>query len=225
MEVEHQAAGQVAGSQTRPKSPGPAVAGLDAGWAVNTAENEAALAGVKVAGFSGTMEIERLSCAADQAAKIQARPGSPTPAAAGIDADSAALRVPESSMCGTPDPYEEMNMDSVTQCVGALREAAAVNFPECRGPELGASAAWNPMRAAESTSDGENESAYAKTQGSQSGLTWRPRHLEKGRLTSQTNAERLVGWLVPPGQNRRASRRRSSTPALSASLLTHGQTW
>ena len=34
MKVEHQAAGQVAGSQTRPKSPVPAVAGLDAGWAV-----------------------------------------------------------------------------------------------------------------------------------------------------------------------------------------------
>ena len=64
-------------------------------------------------------------------------------------------------MCGTPDPYEEMSMDSVTQCVGALREAAAVSFPGCRGPELGASAAWNPMRAAESASDGDNESAYA----------------------------------------------------------------
>ena len=38
MEVEHQAAGQVAGSPTRPKSPVPAVAGLDAGWAVKTAK-------------------------------------------------------------------------------------------------------------------------------------------------------------------------------------------
>ena len=47
MEVEHQAAGHVAGSQTRPKSPVLAVAGLDAGWAVKTAENQAALAGVK----------------------------------------------------------------------------------------------------------------------------------------------------------------------------------
>ena len=94
-------------------------------------------------GLSGTMEIERLSHAADQAAGIQTRPRSPTPAATGLDADSAALRVPESSMCGTPDPYEEMNMDSVTQCVGALREAAAVNVPECRGPELGAASAPN----------------------------------------------------------------------------------
>ena len=55
MKVEHQAAGHVAGSQTRPKSPVPAVAGPDAGWAVKTAENEAALAGVKAAGLSGTM--------------------------------------------------------------------------------------------------------------------------------------------------------------------------
>ena len=34
------------------------------------------------AGLSGTMEIELLSCAADQAAGIQTRPRSPTPAAA-----------------------------------------------------------------------------------------------------------------------------------------------
>ena len=67
-----------------------------------------------------------------------------------------------------------------------------------------------------------------------SGLTCRPRHLEKGGLTSQTNAERLVGLEeVPPGQNRRALRRRLSekhtdqwtAPAPSASFLTHGQTW
>ena len=66
IEVEHQAAGQVAGSQTRPESPVPAVAGLDAGWAVKTAKKEAALAGVKAACLSGTMEIERLSYAADR---------------------------------------------------------------------------------------------------------------------------------------------------------------
>ena len=95
------------------------------------------------AGLSGTMEVERRSYAVDQAAGIQSRPRSPTPAATGLDADSAALRVPESPMCGTPDPYEEMNMDSVTQCVGALREAAAVNAPECWGPELGAASASN----------------------------------------------------------------------------------
>ena len=77
IEVEHQAAGQDAGSQTRPKSPVPAVAGLDAGWAVKTAKKEAALAGVKAAGLSGTMKIERLSYGADQAAGIQARPRSP----------------------------------------------------------------------------------------------------------------------------------------------------
>ena len=52
-------------------------------------------------------------------------------------------------------------MDSVTHCVGALREAAAVNVPECKGPELGAASAWNPMRAAESACDGENEYAHA----------------------------------------------------------------
>ena len=77
MEVEHQAAGQVAGSQTLPKSRVPAVAGLDAGWAVKTAKKKAALTGVKAAGPSGTVEIERLNCAADQAAGIQARPRSP----------------------------------------------------------------------------------------------------------------------------------------------------
>ena len=77
VEVEHQAAGQVAGSQTRPESPVPAVAGIDAGWAVKTAKEEAALAGVRAAGLSGKMEIERLSYAADQAARIQARPRSP----------------------------------------------------------------------------------------------------------------------------------------------------
>ena len=86
------------------------------------------------AGLSGTMEVERRSYAVDQAAGIQSRPRSPTPAATGLDADSAALRVPESPMCGTPDP---------SQCVGALREAAAVNAPECRGPELGAASASN----------------------------------------------------------------------------------
>ena len=76
-EVEHQAAGQDAGSQTRPKSPVLAVAGLDAGWAVKTASNQAALAGVKAADLSGTMKIERLSYEADQTAGIQARPRSP----------------------------------------------------------------------------------------------------------------------------------------------------
>ena len=65
-------------------------------------------------------------------------------------------------------------MDSVTQCVGALREAAAVNVPECRGPELGASAAWNPMRAAEIASGGEDESAHAAgSKREDSGLTKR----------------------------------------------------
>ena len=76
IEVEHRAAGQVAGSQTRPKSLVPAVAVLDAGWAVKTAKKKAALASVKAAGPLGKMEIERLSYAADQAAGIQARPRS-----------------------------------------------------------------------------------------------------------------------------------------------------
>ena len=46
---EHQAAGQVAGSQTRPRSPIPTAdhAGLDADLAAKMAEKEAALGGVK----------------------------------------------------------------------------------------------------------------------------------------------------------------------------------
>ena len=58
------------------------------------------------AGLSGTVDVERLKNAADQAAGIQARSRSPTLAATGLDADSAALRVPR---------------DSVTQCVGENR--------------------------------------------------------------------------------------------------------
>ena len=46
----------------------------------------------------------------DQAAEIQARPRSPTPTATGLDADSAVMRVPESSTCGTPHLYEETNL-------------------------------------------------------------------------------------------------------------------
>ena len=110
---------------------------------------------MEAAGLSGKMEIERPRNAADQAAGIQARSRGPTPAASGRDADLAALRVPESSMGGTPDPYEEMNMHSVTQSVGALREAAAVNAPECRGPELGTSSAWNPTRDTATPASGE----------------------------------------------------------------------
>ena len=99
IEVEHQAAGQVVGSQTRPKSLVPAVAGLDAGWAVKTAKKEAALASVKAAGLSGTMEIERLSYAADQAAGIQARPRS-SPRHRGATAGATAEKLEEHQATG-----------------------------------------------------------------------------------------------------------------------------
>ena len=52
------------------------------------------------AGPSGTMEIERPRYAAEQPTGVQARPRCPIPTATGLDADLAAMRVPESSMRG-----------------------------------------------------------------------------------------------------------------------------
>ena len=54
------AAWQAARSHARPRSPVPAIASLDVDRAVKTAEKEAALAGVKAAGLSGTMEVKCL---------------------------------------------------------------------------------------------------------------------------------------------------------------------
>ena len=179
IEVEHQAAGQVAGSQTRPKSLVPAVASLDADRAVKTAEKEAALAGVKAAGLSGTVEIECLRYAADQAAGIQARPRSPTPTATGLDADSAVMRVPESSACGTPCLYEETNLAHtvkvsndmrIGRSAGTWADLVGTESEDMDGKEKRAD---GQSTAAESASNGENESPAADSEREDSWLTQR----------------------------------------------------
>ena len=44
--------------------------------------------------------------------------------------------LPESSVRGTPDQYEEINLGSVARCVRALGGAVQVNVPEVKRPEL-----------------------------------------------------------------------------------------
>jgi len=48
-----------------------------------------------------------------------------------------ALGVPEYTMFGVPDLYEEKNMDSVTKCLFALGGAIQTSVPGFRGPKLG----------------------------------------------------------------------------------------
>jgi len=48
-----------------------------------------------------------------------------------------ALGVPEYAMFGTPDLYEEKNMDSVTKCIFTLGGAVQTHVPEFSGPKLG----------------------------------------------------------------------------------------
>jgi len=45
--------------------------------------------------------------------------------------------VPESSMFGTPDLYEEKNMGSVIKCIDQFGGAVQVHCPEFTGPKLG----------------------------------------------------------------------------------------
>jgi hypothetical protein len=47
------------------------------------------------------------------------------------------LGVPEFAMFGTPDLYEEKNMDSVTKCLFTLGGAVQTHVPEFSGPKLG----------------------------------------------------------------------------------------
>lgn len=47
------------------------------------------------------------------------------------------IGVPEYAMFGTPDLYEEKNMDSVTKCIFTLGGAVQVHVPEFSGPKLG----------------------------------------------------------------------------------------
>jgi len=47
------------------------------------------------------------------------------------------LGVPEFAMFGTPDLYEEKNMDSVTKCIFTLGGAVQTHVPEFSGPKLG----------------------------------------------------------------------------------------
>ena len=119
MEVErtrHRCIGAIAGKPQEHQAVQSAVSefdGLKLGNEVESEANDVRRDKAKFdqsAGLLGTVEIERLRYAADQAARIQARPTSPIPSATGLDADLAATRVPESSMCGTPDLYEEMNL-------------------------------------------------------------------------------------------------------------------
>jgi hypothetical protein len=45
--------------------------------------------------------------------------------------------VPESSMFGTPDLFEDKNIGSVVSCINTLGGAIQVNVPEYKGPKLG----------------------------------------------------------------------------------------
>merc|ERR1719401_2762363 len=47
------------------------------------------------------------------------------------------LGVPEASMFGTPDLYEEKNMGSVVNCIYTFGGAIQVSVPEFKGPKLG----------------------------------------------------------------------------------------
>ena len=53
--------------------------------------------------------------------------------------------LPESSVRGTPDQYEEINLGSVARCVRALGGAVQVNVPEVKRPELGTSLTAQPQ--------------------------------------------------------------------------------
>jgi len=47
------------------------------------------------------------------------------------------IGVPEFAMFGTPDLYEEKNMDSVTKCLFTLGGVVQTKVPEFSGPKLG----------------------------------------------------------------------------------------
>nr|ABV22340.1 calponin domain-containing protein [Noctiluca scintillans] len=160
---EHQAAGQVAGSQTRPRSPIPTAdhAGLDADLAAKMAEKEAALAGVKAevvdwiqtvsgssigdASFAEWLHDGKVLCALINAIKPGAIPKVNQSTLAFKQMENITyfmnaardMGVPESSMFGTPDLYEEKNIGSVIQCIYTLGGAVQVNVPEFTGPKLG----------------------------------------------------------------------------------------
>ena len=160
---EHQASGQVAGSQTRPRSPIPTAdqAGLDADLAAKMAEQEAALAGVKAevvdwiqtvsgapmgdASFAEWLHDGKVLCALINAIKPGAIPKVNESTLAFKQMENITyfmnaardMGVPESSMFGTPDLYEEKNIGSVIQCIYTLGGAVQVNVPEFTGPKLG----------------------------------------------------------------------------------------
>ena len=103
----------------------------------------------------GTMEIERLRYAAEQAAGSQAGPRSPILAATGLDADLAVQMAEKEALINAIRPDESTSALKQTEnmtyfmnaardtgtpessmCAGTLREAVRVNVPECRGPKL-----------------------------------------------------------------------------------------
>ena len=91
----------------------------------------------------------------------------PTPTAAGLDADSAVMRVPESSACGTPHLYEETNIVHtvkvsddmrIRRSAGIWADLVDTESEDFDGKENGAD---GQSTAAESASSGENESPAA----------------------------------------------------------------
>ena len=140
---------------------------------------KAALADVKAAGLSGTVEIKCLRYAADQAAEIHARPRSPTLTATDLDADSAVMRVPESSTCGTPCLYEETSIVHtvkvsddmrIRRSAGIWADLVDTESEDLDGKEKRAD---GQSTAAESASNGENESPAADSEREDSRLTQR----------------------------------------------------
>merc|ERR1712135_98421 len=115
---EHQAAGQVAGSQTRPRSPIPTAdhAGLDADLAVKMAEKEAALAGVK----------------AEVVDWIQTVSGSSIG-----DASFAEWLHDGKVLCALINAIKPGAIPKVNQSIYPLGGAVQVNVPEFTGPKLG----------------------------------------------------------------------------------------
>ena len=157
MEIERlrYAAGQAAGSQARPRSPIPSAAGLNANVAVKMAEKEAALTGVKAevvnwiqtvsgspmsdASFAKWLHDGKVLCALINIIKPGAIPdvNESTLAVKQMFMNAARdVGTPESSTCGAPDLYGEMNLGPVVQGIYALRKAVQVNVPESRGPKL-----------------------------------------------------------------------------------------
>ena len=132
------AAWQGAGSQARPRSPIPTVAGRDADWAVKTAEKEA-LDGVKAEVVDWIQTVSE-SPMSDASYAKWLHDGKALCALINAIRPTNAARdegLPEYSVRGTLDQCEEIYLSSVARCIHALGGAVKVNVPEVMRPELG----------------------------------------------------------------------------------------